>query len=106
MDAMRRSSARAGAPAANRTFFCDYGGQYCYSHTFKKAGFQAAADDCTAQGGSLVQYGSAAQQLLVEQVGGQPASVEQGPGCCRRCACTAWRCSRCCRAALAGLLQG
>ena len=59
----------AGAPAANRTFFCEYNGQWCYAHNFRRAGFQAAADDCAMQGGSLVQYSSAAQQLLVEQVG-------------------------------------
>ncbi len=58
----------SGAPAANSTFFCEYGGDWCYSHSFRRAGFQAAADDCAVQGGSLVQYSSAAQQMLVEQV--------------------------------------
>ena len=56
----------AAAPASNSTFFCDYQGVKCYSHSFLSRGFQAAQADCTSRGGELVQYGSAAEQHLVE----------------------------------------
>jgi hypothetical protein len=58
----------AGAPPDNNTFFCDYQRVKCYSHNFRQAGYQGAADACTEAQGELLHISSAAEQQLVEQV--------------------------------------
>ncbi len=56
----------AGTPAANSTFFCEYTGVKCYSHSFLVRGFSDAAADCTMRRGELVEYESSEEQRLVE----------------------------------------
>jgi hypothetical protein len=62
-----RSPPPAGAPEANSTFFCNYEVTKCYSHSFKRSGHQAAAEDCWALNGELVAYEDATEQELVER---------------------------------------
>jgi hypothetical protein len=60
---------RAGVPADNATFFCDYRRVKCYSHSFRQARYQGAVDDCTEAQGELLQISGADEQQLVERVG-------------------------------------
>jgi hypothetical protein len=56
----------AGAPIANETFFCENSWGKCWSYGSTLKSWQDARTDCQGQGGDLVVYASAAQQLLVE----------------------------------------
>jgi hypothetical protein len=60
------AAARAGGTAANSTFFCEYSGVKCYSHSFLTRGFNDAAADCIMRRGELVEFVSAEEQRLVE----------------------------------------
>ena len=57
----------AGAPAANKTFFCDAEGVSCFSRSSAPLNFSSASATCTRLKGSLVLPTTAAKQLAVEQ---------------------------------------
>jgi hypothetical protein len=57
----------AGAPLANRTYFCDPGDNNCYSLVSTKLPYVNASNFCEGMSGQLVAYSSREKQLLVER---------------------------------------
>ncbi len=60
------ASSCAGAPSPSASFFCDASSSSCYTLLPAAATYPGSAASCSALGGALVQYLSAAQQLEVE----------------------------------------
>jgi hypothetical protein len=57
-----------GAPAANKTYFCDSATSNCYIVvTLGSSNFSVAKDYCEAIGGGLVSHSSREKQLQVER---------------------------------------
>jgi hypothetical protein len=48
----------AGAPAYNKTYFCDGSATLCYTHVAAAANFDQQRATCEAMGGELVRYNS------------------------------------------------
>jgi hypothetical protein len=67
-------AARAGAPAANSTFFCDAEGVSCFSRSTAMLNYTSAATACALRQGKLLHPTTGTKQLAVEsyfRVGGR-----------------------------------
>jgi hypothetical protein len=62
--------ATAGAPAANKTYFCDAGTATCFSLLATSLAYSQHKTHCSSTlNGALIAYGSRDKQLLVSGVG-------------------------------------